>query len=82
MITEWSELCCDLPNRLTNNDAVINQFMKPLKLAVLEYWIENPSEYEKAKSQVKSRAKFAMEANYRSLCLTQIEQQLRTLAGK
>src|SRR5882724_3408007 len=37
MITEWSALCCDLPDRLTNDDSVIKQFMKPLKLAVLEY---------------------------------------------
>jgi hypothetical protein len=80
--TEWAELCCDLPDRLTNDDAVIRQFMKPLRLAVLEYWLENPEKYEKAKSKVKLRAKFPHDSQYRSLCFKQMEQQLRTLAGK
>ena len=80
--TEWAELCCDLPNRLTNDDAVIRQFMKPLRLAVLEYWQENPEKYVKAKSKVKLRAKFPQDSQYRSLCFKQMEQQLRTLAGK
>jgi hypothetical protein len=82
MITQWSQLCCDLPDRLSNNDAVFRKFMKPLKLAVLEYWVENPSDYEQAKSQVKLRAKFATDSTYRSLCFTQMEQHMRTLAGK
>jgi hypothetical protein len=82
MITEWAELCCNLPDRLTNHDAVIREFMKPLKLAVLECWIENPCEYERATAKVKPLSKYKCDSNYRSLCFTQIEQQLRTLAGK
>jgi hypothetical protein len=82
MISEWATLCPNLPGRLTSDDAVIEQFMKPLKLAVLEYRLENPGEYEKAKKKVKLRAKFPQDSQYRSLCFTQMEQQLRTLARK
>jgi hypothetical protein len=82
MISEWAALCPNLPAHLTNDDAVIEQFMRPLRLAVLEYWLENPSEYETAKSKVKRGATYKTDLVYRSRCFTQMEQQLRTLAGK
>jgi hypothetical protein len=82
MITEWAALCCDLPVRLTNDDAIIRQFMKPLKLAVLEYWLEKPGEYEEATSKVKLLSKHKRHYDYRSLCFTQMVQHLRTLAWK
>lgn len=82
MISEWARLCPNLPERLTNDDAVIQQFMKPLKLAVLEYWLENPEKYGEAKSQVEPWAKYKTDSVYRNLCFTQMEQQLQTLAGK
>jgi hypothetical protein len=81
-ISEWARLCCHLPDRLTNDDAVIRQFMELLKLAVLEYWLHNPDEYEKAKSKVKWSAKYKLDSDYRSLCFTQMGQQLRIMAGK
>jgi hypothetical protein len=82
MISEWAALCPNLPAHLTNDDAVIEQFMRPLRLAVLEYWLENPSEYETAKSKVKRGATYKTDFVYRSRCFTQTKQQLRTLAGK
>jgi hypothetical protein len=82
MISEWAALCPNLPAHLTNDDAVIEQFMRPLRLAVLEYWLENPSEYETAKSKVKRGATYKTDLVYRSRCFTQMKQQLRTLAGK
>ena len=82
IITEWSALCSNLPDHLSNDDSIIRQFMKPLKLAVLEYWRENPSAYEIAKSQVKRLSKHEKDYDYRSLCFTRMKQQLRILAGK
>ena len=84
-VSEWANLCVDLPDKLTSDKAAIEQFWKPMKLAILDYWEmkDNEDAKQEAFAEVKSYDhKTATEGNLRDNALKQIKQALKTLAGK